>query len=203
MSSTEGTNFFRGDTFTKWRIGANVITHRRTRKCIRDLVLIADRKQPLSRVLDCPCGAGRMIDLLLDWKVTAADITPRRLEDVKRYFPDKGIEIHECDVFSMPFADESFELVLNCLLIQHIEEIRLPALFQELGRVSSRWIVATYPSSYSLVNLYRIFGGKRQTRLKPRQFRKLVNAAGLSIVAERRVLPFLAAGKVVLLEKKS
>ena len=197
------TDIVRGDTFSKWRIGANVVTHRRTRECIRELVLQANDISPLVNVLDCPCGAGRMVDLLLDWKVTAADITPRRLEDVRKYFPDADIDIRECDVFAMPFADNQFELVLNCLLIQHIEEPRLPALLEELRRVTSRWLVATYPSSYSLVNLYRVFGGKRQTRLTPGNFRTLARSAGFRVVAERRVLPFIAAGKVALLEKIS
>ena len=201
MNNRSFSNIFRGDTFSKWRIGANVLTHDRTRAAIRELVELADRKSQLDKVLDCPCGAGRMVDLLLDWKVSVGDITPRRLEDVRKYFPDDDIDIHECDVFDLPFAENEFDLVLNCLLIQHIEKSRLSDLLTELRRVTSKWIVATYPSSFSLVNVYRIFGRQRQTRLTASEFQRLAEGAGLRIVAVRSVLPFIAAGKVVLLEK--
>ena len=133
--------------------------------------------------------------------MTVGDITPRRLEDVRKYFPNDDIDIHECDVFDLPFADNEFDLVLNCLLIQHIEKAKLPDLLAELRRVTNKWIVATYPSSFSLVNAYRIFGRERQTRLTAGEFSRLAEEAGLKVVAVRSVLPLIAAGKVVLLEK--
>ena len=68
MANRSISNIVRGDTFSKWRIGANVLTHDRTRLAIRELVELADRTSPLDKVLDCPCGAGRMVDLLLDWE---------------------------------------------------------------------------------------------------------------------------------------
>lgn len=138
MSNNVILNLFRGETYSKWRIGANVVTHRRQRECIQELLGIAEKHGPMTKVLDCPAGAGRMVDLLLSWRVTCADITRSRLEDIKRYFPNDDVETRECDIFDLPFENNEFDLVLNCLLIQHIEKPRLRSMLKELRRVTRR-----------------------------------------------------------------
>ncbi|MCK6370106.1 MAG: class I SAM-dependent methyltransferase [Gammaproteobacteria bacterium] len=194
-------SLFRGENFSKWRIGANVLTHRRQRSCIQALLDEAERMAPPTRVLDCPSGAGRMVDLLLRWQVTCADITDGRLEDIRAYFPGHDIRTVACDLFDLPFADDEFDLVLCCSLVQHIDKGRLPAMFAELRRVTSRWLIATYPTRWSLANLYGIVRGRRKTTLSVAEFDRLIGGVGLQRVRTRYVLPGVAGGKVVLLEK--
>lgn len=190
--------FFRGDTKSRWKIGGNAITHQLQRKCITNLIAVAEKEAPLNKVLDCPSGSGRMVDLLLPRNVTCADISASRLKDVQERFGDEVIIADECNVFDLPFKDNKFDLVLNCLLIQHIEKEKLPALLAELRRVTNRWLVVTYPSMRALAN----FVHKREkTLLSEKQFEDLIAKTGLKEVARHRVIPYVANCNIVLLEK--
>ena len=198
MNKNETQNV-KGESLRKWKIGANAITHKRQREYIRELLKIADTEEAITNVLDCPSGSGRMVDLLLSWRVTCADVSIRRLEDIKKYFPDAEIEIRECDIFDLPFKNNEFDLILNCLLIQHIEKSKLCLMLKELRRVTSRWLIVTYPSYLALANLYRL--KNKKTMLTKNEFSNLISEAGFKIVESRRVLPFIANGNVVLLQK--
>jgi hypothetical protein len=189
----------RGNTQSKWGIGANVFTHNRQRKYIQELLKIADTEGALTNVLDCPSGSGRMVDLLLSWQVTCADVSKRRLENVKEYFPDDEIVIRECDVFDLPFDNNEFDLILNFLLIQHIDKSKLGLMLKELHRVTARWLLATYPSYFALANLFRL--KNKKTMLSKKEFSNLASDVGFRIVESRRTLPFIANGTIVLLEK--
>lgn len=144
-----------------------------------------------------------MVDLLLSWRVTCADITRSRLEDIKRYFPNDDVETRECDIFDLPFENNEFDLVLNCLLIQHIEKPRLRSMLKELRRVTSRWLIVTYSSNLSLANIYRVVRKQRTTTLTRKEFNDLASDTGFRIAERRRVLPIIASGKIALLEKVS
>jgi len=189
----------KGETQSKWGIGANLITHNRQREYTKELLKIADAEGSITKVLDCPSGSGRMVDLLLSWQVTCADVSKRRLEKVKKYFPNDEIVIKECDVFDLPFNNNEFDLILNFLLIQHIDKSKLGLMLKELHRVTARWLLATYPSYFALANLFRY--KNKKTMLTKKEFSNLVSDAGFRIVESRRTLPFIANGNIVLLEK--
>lgn len=189
---------FRGDTKSKWKIGANSFTHNRQRDCISNLISVAENEGPVNQVLDCPCGSGRMVDLLLPRNVTCADVNVNRIKDIEKNFGDEVIIAKECDVFDLPFEDNSFDLVLNCLLIQHIEKANLHSLLSELRRVTNRWLLVTYPSKQALAN----FVHKREkTLLREEEFEELIATTGLKERARHRVLPYITNCHIVLLEK--
>jgi ubiquinone/menaquinone biosynthesis C-methylase UbiE len=189
---------FRGDTKGKWKIGANAFTHNRQRNCVSNLISIAENDRPINQVLDCPCGSGRMVDLLLPRNVTCADANISRLKDVKDNFGDAVVVAKECDVFDLPFEDNSFDLILNCLLIQHITKGSLHSLFSELRRVTNRWLLVTYPSKQALANIVH---KREKTLLTEVEFRELIAATGLEERARHRVLPYITNCHIVLLEK--
>jgi hypothetical protein len=192
---------FRGESKSKWLIGANVITHQRQRQCIQRLLRLAECEAPIVKVLDCPSGAGRMVDLLQSWQVTCGDITGERLEVLKSHFPKSAIQTRICDVFDMPFSEDQFDLVLTCSLVQHIDKSRLHSMLEELRRVTARWLIITYPSSFSLSNIYGNTRKRGKTTLTRVEFSRLTSEAGFRINSCLSVLPVIAAGRVVLLEK--
>jgi hypothetical protein len=203
MSKGFISNLFGGEAYNKYRIGANIFTHGRQRERVTELLKIAESRGPMTKVLDCPSGTGRVSVRLFAWVLTCADITINRLEDVKENYPDQDIKTQHCDIFDLPFSDNEFDLTMCCLLIQHIDKEKLHPMLKELRRVSNKWLIVTYPPTFSLVNGYRLLRRPKKTTLTSREFRNLVTGAGFRIEATRTILPLIVSGKVVLLGKIS
>ena len=78
--------------------------------------------QNKKRILDVGCGTGAVtkdIASLTNGKITAIDIDEKKLEIAKKYLKDeKNVELMLADVQDLPFADNTFDLVVfNILLI--------------------------------------------------------------------------------------
>jgi ubiquinone/menaquinone biosynthesis C-methylase UbiE len=71
--------------------------------------------EPGARVLDCPCGFGRHSIVLAraGYKVTGADRSQVLLDEVQRRAGDVELELVRADYRELPFADASFDAVLN------------------------------------------------------------------------------------------
>lgn len=112
--------------------------HRR----IVDLV----RQTAVSHLLDSGCGEGFVLDYLRrsDLGVTAvgADLRLEALHWAKtNLLPDlKGTV---ADIHRLPFADNSFPLVMSLEVLEHIPDSGLG--LQELLRVSSRYVLLSVP----------------------------------------------------------
>jgi SAM-dependent methyltransferase len=83
------------------------------------------RADPPTRILDWGCGYGQVTDLL--WQagmdVTAFDYRPDAQEGVRplpRYSHLKALISH--DPRRLPFADHSFDAVLSCGVLEHVED---------------------------------------------------------------------------------
>lgn len=106
------------------------------------------------------------------------------------------ISFQRASAYSLPYADESFDLVLCCEVLEHLEDP--DAAFGELARVTRSAILVSVPWEpiWRILNLAR---GRYLTRLgntpghvghfTRRAFRELV-ARHARIVAERRPLPW-------------
>ncbi len=87
-------------------------------------------------VLDVGCGTGRHALRFADAgaKVTAADFSAGMLAKAKAKPGADRVRWVEHDLSRpMPFDDESFDRVTNCLVLEHIED--LGAAFAEMARV--------------------------------------------------------------------
>ncbi len=76
------------------------------------------------RVLDAGCGTGYGSELLLRGgaaEVVAVDVSPEVIEAVAAS-ASEGVVAQVADVRSLPFADDSFDLVVCFEVIEHVEE---------------------------------------------------------------------------------
>jgi ubiquinone/menaquinone biosynthesis C-methylase UbiE len=88
------------------------------------------------RVLDWGCGAGQVSDLL--WRagveVTAFDYRPDLGEGVWPLERYRHVSLHtSSDPRLLPFADDSFDAVLSCGVLEHVED--RDASLQEFKRI--------------------------------------------------------------------
>lgn len=103
------------------------------------------------RVLDCPCGAGRLVPTLLDVAdhVTAVDMSPSMVteaEDALRAEAAAGrVDFAVAGADDLPFEDDAFDTAVCHRLIHHMGDPDERArVFQELSRVAARRVVMTF-----------------------------------------------------------
>ncbi len=87
------------------------------------------------KLLDMPCGTGRFIEplQLLGFNVMAGDNSKDMLNIVKKKYQVKTVE---CNAFSMPFKDETFDVVVCARLLFHYLNPHL--ILKELLRVTKK-----------------------------------------------------------------
>jgi ubiquinone/menaquinone biosynthesis C-methylase UbiE len=101
--------------------------------------LLGERPGPFARSLEIGAGTGYFsLNLLQDGVIGAAtctDISPGMLETLERNAQQLGLDVETaaCDASSLPFDDESFDLVLGHAVLHHLPD--LDRAFAEFHRV--------------------------------------------------------------------
>lgn len=99
-------------------------------------VLAELEKEPFTDLLDCGCGTGPMISLLYEKypekNYTGIDLTPKMIEVAKRKNM-KGVEFVVGDCEKLPFAENSFDVVICCESFHHYPDPQ--AFFNSVYRV--------------------------------------------------------------------
>ena len=160
-----------------------------------------------ARVLDLPCGAGRLTPLLEPHAATliSADYSPAMLRVFQR---QRGRPCTVADAFHLPFADRTFDLVFSARLSHHISDEALRAAYvREVLRVSRAWVVFTAFDTRSLKNVIRRLRGKVSPKrpkntLSREQVESLAREAGYEVVAAFP-LSRLASGHVFYVVKRA
>ncbi len=159
---------------------------------------------PAERIVDLPCGAGRMRVLLgaRCRRLIQADLAAAMLRR-RAHSEDWCLQ---ASALCIPLADECLDLAFCLRVVHHFahreERVRL---LGELGRVSRRWVLASFFDAHSLPVL-RDRLRRRQRILTPQSpagFRAEAAAAGLRVVAIRHRRRLLSKQVLVLLEKHS
>lgn len=92
-----------------------------------------------ARILDIGCGTGRATPQLMrryrGAHVVAADFAPAMLREARRRFWFRHPGLVCADASSLPFADDSFDLVFSNLMLQWCDD--LDSSLQELRRVTT------------------------------------------------------------------
>jgi len=152
-----------------------------------------------ARVLDCPCGAGRLTDELAPVAAlhVSADYSAEMVKQLERAHGPKPRLV--ASAFDLPFADRAFDLVFSARLSHHIsDDARRADYLREVLRVSRGWAVVTIFDSRSLKNrlreLRRRFNKKRPKNVFSRErVAEIAEAAGF-VVRDAIPLSRLASG---------
>ena len=99
-------------------------------------------------LLDVPCGTGRLSSVLAATGVpiTSVDVASPMLAAL----PDTARRV-QASAAELPFADRSFDVVVCCRLLHHLQTPEdLQRVIGELVRVSSRLVIASFWDAGSL-----------------------------------------------------
>jgi ubiquinone/menaquinone biosynthesis C-methylase UbiE len=122
---------------------------------LRNVTALALRAEP-TRLLDVGCGEGvvlRHLDRHLHGvAVVGLDVDGTGLRVAQA---QNRVSLVQGSVYSLPFADNSFDLVLCCEVLEHVESP--DAALAELSRVSSRSVLLSVPNEpiWRLSNMAR------------------------------------------------
>ncbi|MEZ4385601.1 MAG: class I SAM-dependent methyltransferase [Nannocystaceae bacterium] len=106
-------------------------------------------------VLEVGCGEGRLADHLLRRYPRPERFAACDLEDARAPGIDPAIDFQIASIYDLPFADASFDLVVCCEVLEHLE--RPAEGLAELARVSGGAVLLSTPWEpiWRLLNLAR------------------------------------------------
>jgi SAM-dependent methyltransferase len=154
------------------------------------------RRQSSARVLDVPHGTGRLAPLLearqLHW--TGLDRSAAMLGEARALH---GRPLVVGAIERLPFRDDSFDAVVCCRLLHHLDaERELPLALRELVRVSRELVLASFWDAGTLHAWRRRSGlrpdGGRRRALPKRRLERAFEEAGARIVAYAHGLRFVS-----------
>ena len=176
-------------------------SHEREMRCIRRGL----RGVPVgSRVLDLPCGTGRLLPELsgMGYVVTEADSSPHMIDQARSFAAARGVKMPDdrfvvASVFETGFSADQFDATVCNRLFHHFFEadVRRNAL-RELRRITRGAIVVSFFSSRSMLGT--LFGVRDRLRSKratdrvpisPTTFALDAEAAGLKVTAWHATRP--------------
>ena len=158
----------------------------------RELSMVSDalaRAGTSGRVLDCPCGAGRLTPTLLQHAehVTCADISEAMVDEAREAlgsFAEAGrVDFAVAPAYELPFEDDAFDTVVCHRLIHHMAEAEeRAAVFAELARVAQRRVILSFSDDSTRKGKSQRRRGVNRKRhaLMPEEFYAEVGAHGLT-----------------------
>ncbi len=115
----------------------------------------------VERILDVPCGTGRLLRSLVS-RVSysvGADVSPDMIEFSRLSTPGKEagskglLEYVQCDAKYLPFGNDSFDVVVSGRFLHHLFNVpqcdRLQVM-KEFARVSRGWVLGDFNIQYGL-----------------------------------------------------
>jgi len=132
----------------------------------------------IQRVLDVPCGTGRLLRGLVLHGIphlVGADVSRDMIDLSRRHGTSKGrpaghLEYVQCDARYLPFHNDSFDLVMSGRFLHHLfnlpQAVRIQVM-REFARVSRRWVLGDFNMQYGL----KYYLNKVRTVLKGKHFK--------------------------------
>jgi len=165
----------------------------------------------LPRVLDVPAGYGRFVSRLRAVAVrplVVADVSVERLLTL----PTAAAPLLRVCVDierGLPFRSRAFDALVNFRYLHHIgDSKRRSMILAELMRVSRRYVVVSYYQGSNLHALFRTLHTATRGDRRPgpammdwRELEASCHLVGWRVVLDRRVLPWVHAQRVALLER--
>jgi ubiquinone/menaquinone biosynthesis C-methylase UbiE len=166
---------------------------------------------PHERILDVPCGAGRLSpELVLHsrGRIVEADYSPTMLERCRSNARGYEPAVARVNALQLPFRDGSFDLVFSARISHHIGlESDRERWLRELCRVSRRYVVATFFDASSLKNLIRIarspFSRKRpKNTMRLARVHELAQESGFVVKAAIPLSRLFSGHRYLVLERR-
>ncbi len=164
------------------------------------------------RVLDIPCGTGRITELLLEagHRVLGGDISPQMIQAAQckcAKYADQ-IKFKRLDLDQLDLPDSSYDLVSCIRLFHHLDSPSRTAVLSTLARATRRYVLINVSFSspyYRLRRRFKRWLGQGISRESSTWFQIVQEAqqSGLKIHSVRFVLRWLSEDLVILLEKAS
>ena len=140
------------------------------------------------RVLDCPCGAGRLTPTILGHAehVTAVDLSAAMVAEAKDalapLLAGGGLDFAVASVDDLPFAEKHFDAAVCHRLIHHIADPMARAkVFAELARVTKERVVMSFSDATTIKHRLQSRRGRKRRRVafEPDRLREEAAAEGL------------------------
>lgn len=167
------------------------------------------RVGPCQRLLDLPCGAGRLYELLQQHaaRVLEADWSATMLQLNRDDHGGRAGGYLRCSALAIPLPDRAVDVAVSVRLSHHIDALAdRERHVRELCRVADRAVVMTFFAHWSLKNVLRrlrqpIDRKRPKNTLRRADVHRLAAAAGFR-VARMRSLSAIGSGHVfALLER--
>jgi len=162
-------------------------------------------------LLDIPCGAGYIGGILSKYpcSIVASDISNEMMGLATNEYSDKNFNgFIQSDITNTPFQDNEFKCVVVLALMHRLPKDIRAQVLSEVFRVTNKYVIISY-SIESLLqkikwNLISVIYRKYLPAPASIPLKVIIdelNSCGLTILKKKRIVNFLSAKVVFLVEK--
>lgn len=183
------------------------LSDRREKALLRSLLEMTGRQE---RLLDVPCGAGRLSSIISGHagQVFEVDYSREMLKLCRKNASTYRPFLTAASAFQLPFPNGAFDMVVSIRLSHHIpdREGRLHHL-SELFRTARKYVLLTFFAEGSLKNrlrnLHRRLGGKKRAKyaLSSEEVEALGREHGFSPLASKSISQIFSGHYFTLFKK--
>jgi len=165
------------------------------------------------RVLDIPCGTGRLLPPLIEHfkSVVGCDISNEMLAVAKRRYSNfVNIDLKQADAVDLPFRQGKFDCVFSARFFGHTPPKVRRQVLREMAHVTRSKVVLMLYVRDPLISLRKLIQWKVRPPKGPwypihsyRELYQLFDDAGLSIEKIRSLMPGVMESRIVFASKKT
>jgi ubiquinone/menaquinone biosynthesis C-methylase UbiE len=160
------------------------------------------------RVLDVPCGGGRVTTHLArhGYTMAAADLSDSMIEIAREHLAKEGLAcpVEKQDLERLTLPDRAFDSVVCFRLFHHFPDVEIRRkVISELCRVAEQFVVLSYFSPRSVTSLKRRITGREAHRFATPLAEVAVyfEACGFRLVKDFAQFPLLHTLHVAVFER--
>jgi len=164
------------------------------------------------RVLDVPCGGGRVTVHLArqGYAMSAADLSDAMLKLARQHTASEGVTcpVEKQDIEKLTYPDRQFDTVVSFRLFHHFPDREIRArVVRELCRVARQYVALSYFSPLSVTSVKRTLraalGGKRSEKhaTSLAEIKGYFAQAGFRLVKDHAQAPLIHTLHLALFER--